>query len=158
LNIETIKDIENLLYDYTSIPKEIQKYNTELNDAINCKEELNNTMKANTITDMPKGHDNTYDAIMETILRYDKHISYLSEKIKYLMDQKEFTEKLLVCLEPEEKRIIELRYFQTNCWYVVSMKAHYAESWCKELNKRALIRMLCYTKNKTKQDETCVNI
>jgi hypothetical protein len=134
-------NIETLLYEYPSLGKWIYEANTELSDAIKCKDELLNTLKANEVTGMPKGGDGTYDAITATIARYEKHIFYLTNKVNSLIEQKEYTDRLIASLEPQERRIIELRYFKHNNWYVVSMKAHYSEKMCRIVQRKAIEKM-----------------
>lgn len=135
------KTVEDLLYEYPTLGKQIIAKNKELTDFITSKDEEYGRLGQGVVKFIPSGGDDEHNPVMETILRFEKHIQKLSDKVKELIDQKEYTEKLLEKLNTTETRIVELRYFQKAGWYTVSIKAHYNESWCKELHRRLLLKL-----------------
>jgi DNA-directed RNA polymerase specialized sigma subunit len=140
-----MKNIEDILYEYPTIGQDILKQNKELTEFIKSKDEEYGSLGNYDLNFTPtSSSDGKYDPILETILRFEKHVRYLSNKVNSLIEQKEQTEKMLLILTPQEKRIIELRYFYRLSWYAVSVKAHYCEKQCRRINKEAIIKLNKY--------------
>jgi archaellum component FlaC len=141
------KRIEDLLYEYPKLSKDILSLNRELSEFIKSKDDDYGSLGDAGVKFIPQGGNEEYNPILETILHFEKHIKKLSDRINELIEQKEHTEWLLTYLDTTEKRIIELRYFLRLGWYKVSVRAYYNESWCREINKKAIGKMRWWHEN-----------
>lgn len=134
-------DIEKLLKDYPIYPQEIQKYNAELNNTLQLKIQIQDTLKAQVMTGMPHTYkiaDDTYKAVEMSVDKHEHHIKYLCGRIKELYDNKEFIDKALSQLTMEEYRVIDLFYFKEYSMGRVGYIMHYQKSRCYELKDSAL--------------------
>jgi DNA-directed RNA polymerase sigma subunit (sigma70/sigma32) len=135
------------------LAKEILDKNKELADYIKSKDENYGSLGSQEIKFIPQGGSDEYNPILETILHFENHIKKLSDKIKEIILQKEYTERLLSHLDTTERRIVELRYFsKDHSWYVVSMRIHFNERWCREINKKLLKKLEWWNENTAEKD------
>lgn len=99
------EDIKSLLRGYKYIMPDVRELNENLNGY------LESTVKAVTISDMPRANTNNIsDPVGDLIARYGDDISSLVSKINELLDKKQLIENMLVCLSSVERRIITYRY------------------------------------------------
>jgi len=151
------KAIDEILYEYPRLEKEILERNRELTEFIKSKNEEYGSLGNGAVKSIPEGNGEEHNPLLQVILRFDKHVQYLSDKVRELIEQKEYTEKLLDRLDATEKRIVELRYFQRNGWYRVSIKALYNESWCREINRRLLNKLKWWDSQTNIKDQFNIN-
>ena len=109
--------IKEMLKMYPWIDQEIKKLNKKLNEYLEMQEETRNSLKAQTLDDMPKVFkisDQTYQAVESIIDLYDSEVNRLIERIRYYWDVKGKLEKGFGSLTVDEMQIIELSY--NNRW------------------------------------------
>jgi DNA-directed RNA polymerase specialized sigma subunit len=134
-------NIENILYEYPTLPQTIVKLNGELNELIKSKNDIRNTVKAQVMTGMPHGteiSDPTLNAVKELI---DKQDIYIQEKIRqvaYYIDIKHKLDEILLKLSPAEKQIIEIKYFDRCPKYEIPRIMKYCRSRCFQLQDEAI--------------------
>lgn len=133
-----------MLYIYDSIPSEVQKLNTELNDIIQNRKQTRDTLKATTITDMPRGgttSDPTYQAVERAIDIYGERIETIIKRIDWLLATKGYIEDKLKVLNNEEMRVIELRYFRGYKMKRVPYIMHFSLQHCYRIHYEAINKM-----------------
>lgn len=111
-------DIKQRLYNYPYIQQEIIDLNNELKIFQELRYETNITSKINPT---PSARTNEIsDPTAKQIERiedlYDKQIEITANKIEKLLQEKQYIESFLERLEPKEKQIVELRYFENKIW------------------------------------------
>ena len=138
--------IEELLYDYPTLPKKICDKKTELllytrhkNDFFEGAKISNKENSSVKFIVEGIKTDPTHDAYMT----YEKLIDRVKKDIDKLEQDKLLVEKWMqtgeqAILTAQERLIIELRYFKRCSWFAVSIKANYNERWCKQINKNLL--------------------
>lgn len=142
-------NIREYLENYNNVGDEIRRLNSELNRLLECREDTYNTIKAQTLSDMPRspmkqGDDVVSKAAILTIERFVKSVNCISLRIKDLLDmQDEFNQVWFkpMLLSSEEKRIIELRFFHEKQWDEVAVKVGYSERHCTRLAMMAIDKM-----------------
>jgi DNA-binding NarL/FixJ family response regulator len=121
--------------------KEIHKQIAELNEK---KVEAENSLKANTINDMPKNPnvgDPVFDLVTKILSTYVEEIAKLLNQELDLMAQKIKTENMLKKLTPKEYTIIKLRHFEGLKFYQIARKVFYSKSATWEMYQ-AIIKKL----------------
>lgn len=139
-------NVREYLKNYNQIGSEIRRLNSELNRLLVCREDTYNTLKAQVIDGMPKkqrldGVDIVSESVLFTVLRFGKSIELLGEQINNLLNQCDLFNNIWsnsAILKPEERKIIELRYFDQLTWEIVAYKMNYSQRQCKRLVSSAL--------------------
>lgn len=145
------KEVIDLLKNYKYIMPEVRELNKKLNEFVNLKDYC--TVKASTITDMPRSNTNEiHNPVEDLVIRYDEQVQEYADEINRLLDNKAKVEQLLNKLEPIEKRIIELRYITnpeqrvSDIWTWVSIQANYSRDGALDVHSRAIKKMCDYNK------------
>jgi len=136
--------IEQKLILYPDIPQEIQKLNAEMNDILNCKDETRDMLQAQHLTDMPKGGDKsnpTLTAVIQLVDRYSEQVLDIIDKINDYIDIKQEIDSFWIQLDKDEKRVLELRYFDRMRWDWIPAKMHYSRGYCFEIHNKAIARI-----------------
>jgi len=137
-------NVESMLLEYTHIPEMVRKLNRELNDIIQNKNETYNTLQSSKITGMPHGTEVsniTLKAVEKLIDRYEVRVKSITEEINYLIDLKENIEKAIRILSLEERRIIELRFFNSYKWKRIQYIVKYSRSQCFDIHNKAINKL-----------------
>ena len=129
------KEIERILYQYGNIPSDIQKLNKQLNDIITNKEYTYNTLQAAKCTG--EGHgtdisDQTYTAVEKLIDTFKERIDDIVYQINQLILLQKQIDDIFHSpdLNMEERRIINLRYFNYYSWQRIPATMKYSRSQC----------------------------
>lgn len=138
--------IENILYLYPDIPERVQKLNAELNMIMLSRNESYNTLKAVQITDMPHGTgtgDPTGDAVSRMIDKADASAQKIIEQINTLLDYKTELDYILNSgfLDYNERRYIELRYFDRYNKKRIPDIMYYSSRQCDRFRKKAIAKI-----------------
>ncbi len=123
-------NIENMLREYEGIPSKIMQLNKELNDMLANKNQTYNVLQASMVSNMPHGTEvgnPTLRAVEKIIDNYTKHIEYISGEINFYINLKQTLDKALSELTLEEKRVVELRYFDR--WKMGRIPREMKYSW-----------------------------
>lgn len=75
--------------------------------------------------------------------RYRREISYQRDKINYLIDLKKIIDLILLSLELNERRIIEMRHFEKKSWETIAGFVFYSREWLPKVEKRIMQKMFC---------------
>ena len=151
-----IRQLEDMLREYPTYSDQIIKLQAELNDdtsedmrVLKDKiQEAYNTMNAAALVMIPqKGQisDPTLQAVVridELMRQMSKRVIDVTTRINDIISNKMMIDNMFNSLTEHEKRIIELRYFKQMRWFMVSRKAHYNMTYCVDLNKKILRKML----------------
>ena len=119
--------IKEMLKMYPWIDQEIKKLNKKLNEYLEMQEETRNSLKAQTLDDMPKVFkisDQTYKAVESIIDLYDSEINRLIERIRHYWDIKKKLEQGFSFLTVDEMQIIELSYNNRMSYRKIGYKLH----------------------------------
>jgi len=141
--------IEQKLILYPDIPQEIQRLNKDLNDINSYKDETRDMLQAQHLSDMPKGGDisnPTLTATIQLIDRYGEHTLHIIDQINEYMDVKEEVDSAWMVLERDEKRVLELRYFDRMRWDWIPAKMHYSRRECFRVHNDAIKKIKQNTK------------
>lgn len=142
-------NIKLFLRDYPFINTELQRLQKELNELIKSKQETYVTLKAVSVTGMPKStvpSDNVYSTVQVLVDRYDAKINYYTKQINNLLDEKELFEKAWFnrnLLSHEERAIIELRCFERYRWPDIARVLKYSEKQCQRLLDKVIEKLQC---------------
>jgi DNA-directed RNA polymerase specialized sigma subunit len=137
-------NIENILREYPHIPETIQKLNKELNDYLTNKYDTYNTLKSAKVTGMPHASgisNQTYNAVEKLIDRYGVRIKEITEEINNWMDLQKSIDDIFYqanLLTMEERRVIELRYFQQRKWTQIPYIMKYSKRSCEYFQSKAI--------------------
>lgn len=138
--------IIGLLKSYKYIMDDVRDLNKKINEFVNLKDYC--TVKAATITDMPRSSTNEFHSTVEDLVcRYDEQVHEYLDQINKLLDNKKTVELLLNKLEPIEKRVIELRYitnperYVSDIWTWVSIQINYSRDGSLDVHSRAIKKM-----------------
>lgn len=137
-------DLREALKYYPHIPGEIARITKEIRDTMAMKKDTQDTLKAQTMSDMPRGagvSDPTLRAVVRSIDRHDLHIQYLARRIAELYDLKEHLENLLQGLTVQEAQVIEEYFFKGYRMVIVQTHLGYAKSQTYRLCESALDKM-----------------
>ncbi|MBP2027422.1 RinA family phage transcriptional activator [Acetoanaerobium pronyense] len=136
---ETIKKI---LLDYPYTKKEKEKLNNDLKDLLGSKYETSVTAQ---LTEAISGNrsisNKTEQAVIKISEIYDHKANLIKNKINILLKNQYLIEESLERLEHDQKKIIELRYFQRYKWEIISKKLKYSISNCYKLHDKALNKL-----------------
>ena len=138
--------IEELLYNYPTLPNEICDKKDELllysrhkNDFFEGAKISNK--ESSSLKFIVEGikTDPTHDAYMT----YEKLIERVKKDIDKLEEDKLLVERWMqtgeqAILTAQERLIIKLRYFKKCSWFAVSIKANYAEFHCRRIKNNAI--------------------
>lgn len=107
--------IDEILKQYPFIGEDIRREQGKLNEYIQLQQDARDTLKAQTLTDMPHMPDgNTSDPTADTVERViDKYQDKINEqvaKINDLIDRQKRLDKAYASLTEDERRIVCLRY------------------------------------------------
>lgn len=133
--------IEQMLIIYPDIPQEIMRLNKDLNDINNCKDETRDTLQAQVLTDMPRGTEITNPTLTATIQlidKYSSHVQHIIDQINDYIDTKEMLDGIWIELDKDEKRVLELRYFDRIRWDWIPAKMHYSRAQCFNIHNDAI--------------------
>lgn len=136
-----MKTVKQMLYEYGYCDETILKKNQQLNNLIMCQEETRNTLKAQSIDDMPKGggiSDLTYNAVIKIVDEYQVEIERLVKNIQEQLDNRKIIEKALKELTITERQIIQQRYFEQNRWSRISRCMNYTKRQCFRIHDEAI--------------------
>lgn len=109
------KVIDEILKQYPFIGDDIRREQGILNEYIQLQQEARDTLKGQTLTDMPhmpEGNtsDPTCDAVTRVIDKYQDKINEQVAKINELIDRQKWLDKAYASLTEDERRIVCLRY------------------------------------------------
>lgn len=109
------KAIDEILKQYPFIGDDIRREQATLNEYIQLQQEARDTLKGQTLTDiphMPDGNtpDPTCDAVERVIDKYQDKINEQVAKINELMDRQKWLDKAFETLTPEERAVVYLLY------------------------------------------------
>jgi DNA-directed RNA polymerase specialized sigma subunit len=109
------KVIDELLKQYPFIGDDIRREQDKLNEYIQLQQEARDTLKGQTLTDMPHmpdGNisDQTLQAVEKVIDCYQAKIDEQVAKINELIDRQKWLDKAYASLTEDERRIVYLRY------------------------------------------------
>lgn len=149
-------NIREYLENYNELGDDIRRLNTELNRLLECREEIYDTLQAQVLSDMPKsekeeGNDVVSKAAMITIELYSKSIYKLISHINYLQDQQDTFNEIWFkqgLLSNEEKRIIDIRFFQKTdsfgkklTWDDIACITSYCKEQCMRKSEKGIFKM-----------------
>lgn len=109
------KAIEEILKQYPFIGDDIRREQGKLNEYIQLQQEARDTLKGQTLTDMPhmpdgNTSDPTADAVERVIDKYQDKINEQVAKINELIDRQKWLDKAFASLTPEERAVVCLLY------------------------------------------------
>ena len=109
------KAIDEILKQYPFIGDDIRREQGKLNEYIQLQQEARDTLKGQTLTDMPhmpEGNisDQTLQAVEKVIDCYQAKIDEQVAKINELIDRQKWLDKAFAGLTEDERRIVYLRY------------------------------------------------
>lgn len=109
------KVIDEILKSYPFIGDDIRREQGTLNEYIQLQQEARDTLKGQTLTDMPhmpdgNTSDPTCDAVERVIDKYQDKINEQVTKINDLIDRQKWLDKAYASLTEDERRIVCLRY------------------------------------------------
>lgn len=109
------KAIEDILKQYPFIGDDIRREQGKLNEYIQLQQEARDTLKGQTLTDMPhmpdgNTSDPTADAVERVIDKYQDKINEQVAKINELIDRQKWLDKAYASLTPEERAVVCLLY------------------------------------------------
>jgi DNA-directed RNA polymerase specialized sigma subunit len=136
--------IEEMLLEYPHTGETICKLNKELNDIMQNKRQTYNTLQSSKITGIPHTtdtSDTTYNAVERLIDCYGERIRDISQQIEDAIELKEIVDICFKVLDIEERRVIELRYFQLYKWTRIPYTMKYSLSSCEKFKQSALKKM-----------------
>jgi len=136
--------IEQKLILYPDIPQEIQKLNAEINDIINRKDETRDMLQAQHLSDMPKNSETgnpVLTAVVQLVDRYGEQVLDIIDQINEYMDIQQEINSAWMILDNDEKRVLELRYFDRMRWDWIPAKMHYSRGYCFEIHNKAIARI-----------------
>lgn len=133
-------DIKQRLYNYPYLQQEIIELDKELKIFQELRYETNITSK---ISPNPSGHTNEIsDPTAKQIERiedlYDKQIEITANKIEKLLQEKQYIERFLEELKPNEKRIVELRYFERKMWDEINLMENISKKSLYLMDKKLI--------------------
>ncbi len=141
------QELTGLLKSYKYIMTEVRELNKNINEFVNLKDYC--TVKAATISDMPKSITNEiHSSVEDLVIRYAEQIERYASSINKLLDDKALVEKMLSKLDPIEKRIIELRYITnperhvSDIWTWISIQTNYSRDGAIDVHSRAIRKMM----------------
>ncbi len=109
------KAIDEILKQYPFIGDDIRREQATLNEYIQLQIDARDTLKGQTLTDMPhmpdgNTSDPTCDAVERVIDKYQEKIDEQVDKINELIDRQKWLDKAYASLTEDERRIVCLRY------------------------------------------------
>ena len=109
------KAIDEILKQYPFIGDDIRREQGKLNEYIQLQQEARDTLKGQTLTDMPHmpdGNisDQTLQAVEKVIDCYQAKIDEQVAKINELIDRQKWLDKAFASLTPEERAVVCLLY------------------------------------------------
>jgi DNA-directed RNA polymerase specialized sigma subunit len=107
--------IDEILKQYPFIGDDIRREQDKLNEYIQLQIDARDTLKAQTLSDMPhmpdgNTSDPTADAVERVIDKYQDKINEQVAKINELIDRQKWLDKAYASLTEDERRIVCLRY------------------------------------------------
>lgn len=107
--------IDEILKQYPFIGDDIRREQATLNEYIALQIDARDTLKGQTLTDMPhmpdgNTSDPTADAVERVIDKYQDKINEQVTKINDLIDRQKWLDKAYASLTEDERRIVCLRY------------------------------------------------
>jgi hypothetical protein len=109
--------VERMLYEYPCINESIRKQQKKLNEYLEYQEDSRDILKAQVLSDMPRG-SNVGNPVEQTVIKvadmYQERIDEIRYNIKYLM----FVDKILwdflnaSSLTQSEMKLIEFMFFE----------------------------------------------
>lgn len=137
-------ELKILLNKYNYIVAEIEDCNQEilqLSEVVAAEREL----KVSELSDMPRGNgisDTTYKKVEKIIDCYSKQVAKIETNIEGLFYKKNMIEELVKSLDPNERKIIELKYFKKYKWWMIQHTMNYSRTQCFNIHDKAIIKML----------------
>ena len=109
------KAIDEILKSYPFIGDDIRREQATLNEYIQLQIDARDTLKGQTLTDMPhmpdgNTSDPTADAVERVVDKYQDKINEQVAKINDLIDRQKWLDKAYASLTEDERRIVCLRY------------------------------------------------
>jgi hypothetical protein len=138
------RQTEKLLRDYPYMLDDIQKLNEEISETLKRKQESQNTLKAATISDMPKGEntsDLTYQAVEKSIDTYDTHVVFLTNKIRGLFEDRRLIWEAMRNITVDEKKAVDLHYFKGYHFERVGSIMHYTRQRAYQITIAGMIKI-----------------
>jgi len=107
--------IDEILKQYPFLGDDIRREQATMNEYIQLQIDARDTLKAQTLTDMPhmpdgNTSDPTADAVERVIDKYQDKINEQVAKINELIDRQKWLDKAYASLTEDERRIVCLRY------------------------------------------------
>lgn len=138
-----MKDIKQMLKEYSTYSERISELNQRINDALAHKIDYD-SLKAQRLDGQPHGtgiSDPTYQAVEMIIDKWDMQIKEMADEVNRLIDNKIMVDKALKALTPREYRLIELRYIIGLRWEKVATETNYSFQHCHKIHGQALNKM-----------------
>ncbi len=140
-DIEREKKLKDLLYSYTYLEDEIEGVNEEICNLYEVQKDISIPCLPST----PGGSgiaDTVYYSVEKIMITYAQEMDKLNSRLDKLLRKRNVIRVLLDCLEHNEQRIIELRYFKKYKIWMISSSMHYDRSHIYRLHDGAIEKML----------------
>lgn len=148
-------NIKDLLLEYPGINKSVLKLNEDLSIVLKAQLNADGCLQCSIISDMPRGSDTTdktYNAtanLFEHLEEISLELAGMAEttkmEIRRLLDIQKNVNYAFLYLTFEEKKIIQLRYFDYPApkynWNKVVTESFYERTHCFRLHSQALKKM-----------------
>ncbi|HZJ98786.1 MAG TPA: hypothetical protein VFC79_02200 [Tissierellaceae bacterium] len=84
----------------------------------------------------------TSDIVADTVLAKSEKIGYLKRTIENNQRKIDSVDRALEGLEKLERSVVIEKYVNAKQWWQVASVVCYSESWCKQLRKRAIDKLV----------------
>lgn len=131
------KKLESDLYNYKALKQSIVSLRKDI-------EEFERIDGVNSVSFDSLKISKTFkfsSSVEDSALSNIEKIDYIRHCIRRTEDTIKNIEEAFELLTQEERDIIEYRYIDNKPWYNIAYKVKYNERWCRELRKRAMVKM-----------------
>ncbi len=141
-----IKDIKTLLWRWGDTLEYCAKKQSEISGLRRLINDIA-TESPPPPNGMPKasGISNSVEnAVIKIIDKYEAAITELSQDIEKAMSAKKKIDDAILLLEPNERKIIRLRYAKGYGWESIPLQMHYSRRQCFFLHDKALEKIALF--------------
>lgn len=143
--------IQQALIEYPTIPEQIEQIKRGMAATVESMRDVKITAGWSDMPGSGNISNPTMDRVMDMEDRAKAAINRALGEIDELMIAQEWVDRGLRVITPNQRKVIELKYFdQVGQWDDIAKRTNYAKSHCKNLHREAIKTMRNIIPNSTK--------
>lgn len=145
---EDAEKLRRLLWRWGNTPYFVQRKEREIKQFQEAINDAYETLQAQRITDMPRGSGAAQSSVERAVEaaqhrrdQYEQCVETIGQEIDQSIALKLAIDEGFSTLEPDEQRVLQLRYIDSHRWEYIGLKMNFNDQHARRIERRALDKL-----------------